>query len=1036
MSEVVQPTVRVVPGAPPPKEPSKSLRKKRKTKPRSGAPDVIESSSAASIDKAPEQADIQAGAVASDLVAQPETASTIPVEEESAAKTSPIVELIQKRLKVTSKKISRITTYAATDAEKLNEDQKATLKTLPGLEAVQKELGEVKKAVETHEAQLVNESTQRRQEAERAEKARITSAVAAAQTAALAKVSDLLSVLRLRSLLGSGESASTVDTTELSTVFAAADALLSEAGETHQAVLAGFMLGQGDFEGVPYTRILEITQLALNPPEAPASAHDDVEANETSTEVGPEVAASAQQPAGSMSGSYAFLNASEIEPSFEETAEWVERSEATGHQEEQIIEPVNGHIQPDEPIPTSNAALDWAADDEEGGLPPIAGLHAKFGTSGSATPVAVEELQTNGHTANTEPLSEVSAPAAPEEDDGFTQARGRGRPRGSFRGNEQAVTVASVEETVGAEVCDVTFTEQDTAVGVNGGAMIVGAEEAAVVLAMIRGNPYLITSSHPLLHPTNDMSLDLSLYLVTDRTLLPPGKSYLESLEQALIGGVTVVQIREKTADTAEFLQVAQESKALCDRYNVPLIINDRIDIALAVGAQGVHLGQTDMPIQIARKLLPKDTIIGISCNTVDEVRLARESNADYLGLGAVWDTQTKKLTKTPIGVRGLGPMLAALDGSNIKAVAIGGIKSTNLARLMHGSVSATEHWLDGIAVVSDIIARMDPQTAAYQLKSIFTASRLAEDQRTQTRTLSLSRDDALEKALAMKDAVRRLSPLVHQMTNVVVANQSANITLSLGASPIMATAPEEMADLSKISHALLVNIGTLVAESVKGMLKAGQCANASRNPIVLDPVGIGASQFRKTSVNELLNGWQAAVIKGNAGELAALAGSSEVASKGVDSQGAFNDPVYFARQLARNERCVVVLTGETDYISDGDRVLILRNGDPLLGKITGSGCMLGSCIASFCAAANLLANEDDHHQGRLDRGGDFFSAAVGAVLTLTVASELAAKREDVHGVGTFLPALIDEVANLKPDDIKRLAKIEEAGRSQVKQNE
>jgi thiamine-phosphate diphosphorylase/hydroxyethylthiazole kinase len=158
---------------------------------------------------------------------------------------------------------------------------------------------------------------------------------------------------------------------------------------------------------------------------------------------------------------------------------------------------------------------------------------------------------------------------------------------------------------------------------------------------------------------------------------------------------VTVVQLREKIADTAEvcrsgnrisspdsvwqFLQIARESKALCDRYNIPLIVNDRIDIALAVNARGVHLGQSDMPIDIARKLMPQGSIIGISCNSLDQVRRAKESKADYVGLGAVWDTQTKRLTTRPIGVRGLGVMLEALDGSDVKAVAIGGIKSTNL---------------------------------------------------------------------------------------------------------------------------------------------------------------------------------------------------------------------------------------------------------------------------------------------------------------------------------------------------------------------
>ncbi|KAJ7901792.1 hypothetical protein B0H14DRAFT_2668455 [Mycena olivaceomarginata] len=446
-TETAQPVLRVVPGAPPPKELSKSARKKRKAKSKAepGTPDVLESSSAALIEKAPEPSEIQAGAIAPDLVAQPELETTPAPEEEIVLKLSPIVDLIHKRLKATSKKISRISTYASTAPEKLNEDQKATLKALPALEAVQKELGEVKKAVEVYEAQLVNELTQKRQEAEKAEKTRIASAVSAAENNALTKVSDLLNVLRLRSLLVSGELSPTIDNTEVSAVFSAGEALLAEAEETKQPVLTGFILGQGSYEGISYTRLLEITQLALNPPRAPTPVEEVPTEAEVSTEGGLDISTSTQ-PVVSTSGSFAFLTASELEPPFEDNAEWVERSDAAEHQEEQVEEPVNGLVQPEEPVTTgtppdesfqSNAALDWAAEDEEGGLPSIAGLHAKFGTSGSATPVVAEELQTNGHTANAEPP--VAAPAAAqaqEEDDGFTQARGRGRARG-FRGNER-----------------------------------------------------------------------------------------------------------------------------------------------------------------------------------------------------------------------------------------------------------------------------------------------------------------------------------------------------------------------------------------------------------------------------------------------------------------------------------------------------------------------------------------------------------------------------------------------------------------------
>ncbi|KAJ7188310.1 hypothetical protein C8R46DRAFT_1054344 [Mycena filopes] len=441
--------LRLVPGAPPPKELSKSARKKRKTKSTKADPTtpVLESSSAALIEKAPEASEIQAGAVAADLVVQPEPEAAPVAEEEIVLKPSPIVDLIHKRLKATSKKISRISTYASTVPEKLNEDQKATLKTLPGLEAVQKELGEVKKAVEVYEAQLVAELTQKRQEAEKSEKVRIASAVSAAENAALAKASELLDLLRVRSLLASGELTLGLEGAEVAAVFAAGEALLVGSGETKQTVLAGLMFGQGSYEGVSYTRLLEITQLGSNPPRAGTPVQETspeavTEATEGSVEGGPDMSAS-NQPAGvSASASFDFMQASELETPFEDNAEWVERSDATGHQEEQATE--NGHVQPEEPLTTvtppgdefqSNAALDWAADDdEEGGLPPIAGLHAKFGTSGTATPV-VDELQTNGHSA---PVADAAPAAAPEEDDGFTQARGRGRARG-FRGGERGM---------------------------------------------------------------------------------------------------------------------------------------------------------------------------------------------------------------------------------------------------------------------------------------------------------------------------------------------------------------------------------------------------------------------------------------------------------------------------------------------------------------------------------------------------------------------------------------------------------------------
>lgn len=178
----------------------------------------------------------------------------------------------------------------------------------------------------------------------------------------------------------------------------------------------------------------------------------------------------------------------------------------------------------------------------------------------------------------------------------------------------------------------------------------------------------------------------------------------------------------------------------------------------------------------------------------------------------------------------------------------------------------------------------------------------------------------------------------------------------------------------------------------------------------------------------ELLNAWQATVIKGNAGEIGALAGWTEVKSRGVDSVGdGFADPAKVVKTLALKERCIVVLTGEDDWVSDGQAVIKLSNGHRLLPGITASGCIVGSAIATYCGAINLLASgvstESSIDDGRLVRG-DMLLGAITGVLAITIASEIAGERHDVRGTGTFLPALIDELGRLTPEAVVQRAKI------------
>ncbi|EAL19255.1 hypothetical protein CNBH3540 [Cryptococcus deneoformans B-3501A] len=549
-------------------------------------------------------------------------------------------------------------------------------------------------------------------------------------------------------------------------------------------------------------------------------------------------------------------------------------------------------------------------------------------------------------------------------------------------------------------------------------------------------------------------TLDYSLYLVTGRELLPPGKDYYESLEESLQGGVTLVQVREKYADTGEFIEVARRTKAICDKYNVPVLINDRIDVHLAVGTAGIHVGQTDCPIGLARSLVGPDAIIGLSVSNVNEAKRAIQQGADYVGIGAVWPTNSKDVAnKKMLGPDGVGEILDLLHGTGVQSVAIGGIHLPNVAQLLHASIAPqSRNALDGIAIISDIVASLTPREAATNLREVVQSFKRARSQLSNleavygTNLFSGPRgvDGFIKEAVHLMDVIKRETPLINQMTNNVVINDSANVTLAIGASPIMATHPRDVHDLSPAIGALLINFGydsyqcsfkslMLMLESSTitdkaGMLVAGRQANINRKPIIFDPVAIGATPYRQETSVELLSHWQPTIIKGNAGEIGFMARSTEVASRGVDSVGSgFSRPGAVVKALARKQAAIIVLTGEHDYISDGSTTLKISNGHHYLERITGSGCQLGSVIASFAATARLehLAKHGEWENASQLVQGDMLAAAVTGVLVYTIAAEVAAAREDVKGPGTFRAALIDELYNLTPEVLQQRAKVE-----------
>lgn len=205
--------------------------------------------------------------------------------------------------------------------------------------------------------------------------------------------------------------------------------------------------------------------------------------------------------------------------------------------------------------------------------------------------------------------------------------------------------------------------------------------------------------------------IDYTLYLVTDRSVMS-AKSLEQAVEQAIQGGCTVVQLREKYASSREFFETAQRVKQITDSYHIPLIINDRTDICLAVNAAGIHIGQQDLPAKIVRSMVGPDKIIGVSAATLSEAIQAEQDGADYLGVGAMFATSTKTNTR-PVTIEQLTQIKQAVQ---IPVVAIGGIQSSNAATL-------TKTGIDGIAVVSAILAQENITHAAEQLKTCFTGA-------------------------------------------------------------------------------------------------------------------------------------------------------------------------------------------------------------------------------------------------------------------------------------------------------------------------
>ena len=250
---------------------------------------------------------------------------------------------------------------------------------------------------------------------------------------------------------------------------------------------------------------------------------------------------------------------------------------------------------------------------------------------------------------------------------------------------------------------------------------------------------------------------------------------------------------------------------------------------------------------------------------------------------------------------------------------------------------------------------------------------------------------DVLSAAIA---AVRTQSPLVHNITNYVVMNNSANALLAIGASPVMAHWVSEMEEMTAIAGALVINIGTLDDKWIDGMLAAGRAAAKRGTPIVLDPVGVGATSQRTEAALKIIEECHPTIIRGNASEIMALVDAS-VKSKGVDSSASSSDALESAKRLAKDTGAVVVISGETDYITDGETVHTVDGGDPIMTAVTGMGCTSTALVGAFSAVVK-----------------DPMTAATAAMAVMSLAGERAAANS--RGNGSMQVNFLDELYNLK----------------------
>ena len=273
---------------------------------------------------------------------------------------------------------------------------------------------------------------------------------------------------------------------------------------------------------------------------------------------------------------------------------------------------------------------------------------------------------------------------------------------------------------------------------------------------------------------------------------------------------------------------------------------------------------------------------------------------------------------------------------------------------------------------------------------------------------------DIAQKVVELLNRLKNKKPLIHNITNYVTVNDCANILLAIGASPIMADDLKEAADITSIASALVINIGTLNERTIESMIASGKKANELNIPVVLDPVGAGASLFRNETTKRILEEIKISVLRGNMSEIKFIAGL-ESETKGVDASESdlksdSDEGIRVAKSLAKRFNCTVAITGVCDIVSDGEKSVTIENGTKMLSNVTGTGCMTTALVGGYLGACETKE--------------DLFIAAISGIVSMGICGEIAEERAGSIGLGSFHMAIIDAVSNLDEEDLLKRSKV------------